>query len=221
MHRVYRVSAPLLSTLLALALLAACGASTPAVTSAPLPAGWATVRQAGISLALPPGWEVVGAEEGDFGATLDDFVRENPRLAAVAAQARESLASGQIVLFAVDLAPEDLLETFTTNLSVGRQAMEQRASLDDVAQANEQALIEAGMQDVRRGQARITGEDVARLSSTIQIRDVAGEPLDLAYEQAVLLRDRQQYVLTFTTTATERERLLPVFEQIIATVRVE
>ena len=203
-----------------LVLLAACG-SGPAVTSVALPPGWQTVKQAGFSFALPPAWEVLSAEDGNFESALDDAVRENPRLERVAGQARTALVNRQIKLLAFDLAPEDELPNYTTMLSIGQQPLEQPVSLAEVTEANERQLQASGFSDVNRAIARIAGEDVARLSSTLQINDASGAPLALAVEQFIVLKAQQQYILTFTTVADQRARMQPVFEQIMATLRIE
>ena len=198
-------------------LLAACGRSAPVVTSAPLPTGWQFIEQSGVSLALPPDWEVLAAEDSSFPSAMEELVRENPQLAVVADQAREAVAGGQVKVLAFDLAPEDALANFTTNLSIGRQTLEQAISLDAAAQANGQQLRENGFGDVQSSTRQLGGTDMAHLSSTLPIQDAAGEPLTLAFEQFIVLEPAQQHILTFTTAADQRERMLPIFEQIVAT----
>ena len=205
---------------LGLWLLAACGRSAPVVTTAPLPAGWQTVQQSGLSLALPPEWEVLAAEDSSFPGAMDELVRENLRLETVAEQARTAVASGQVKLLAFDLAPEDALPNFTTNLSIGHQQMEQSVSLRAAVAANEQQLRENGFGEVQSATRNINGVDVGRLSSTLPIQDAAGEPLHLAFEQFIVLTPGQQHILTFTTAVDQRERMLPVFEQIVSTFQV-
>jgi hypothetical protein len=206
---------------LPLVLLAACGRSQPAVTAVVLPEGWQTVDETGFSFALPPEWEVLSAEDGNVGEAMDALVLENPGLATLAERARDSVASGELKLFAFDLDPDDMLPTFTPNLSIGQQALEEPASLSDVADANERELRASGFADVRRATMTVAGEDAARLSSTLSLTAVGGEPLELAVEQVIVVREQQQYVITFTVAAEQRERLTPVFEQLIGTFRVK
>ncbi len=205
---------------LGLWLLAACDQSAPVVTTAPLPAGWQTVRQSGLSLALPPEWEVLAAEDSSFPSALDELVRENPRLETVAEQARTAVASGEVKLLAFDLAPEDALPNFTTNLSIGHQQMDQSVSLRAAVAANERQLRENGFGEVQSATPKLNGVDLGRLSSTLTIQDAAGEPLQLSFEQFIVLAPGQQHILTFTTSVDQRERMLPVFEQIVSTFQV-
>lgn len=202
-------------------LLVACGRSAPVVTSAPLPTGWQVIKQSGVTLALPPEWEVLAPEDSSFPSAMEELVRENPQLASVADQARGAVAGGQVKVLAFDLAPEDALANFTTNLSIGRQPLERAVSLDAAAQANEQQLRENGFGDVQSTTRKLGGTDMAHLSSTLPIQDAAGEPLTLAFEQFIVLEPTQQHILTFTTAADQRERMLPVFDQIVATFQAE
>jgi hypothetical protein len=203
-----------------LVLLAACGRSAPAVTSVVLPEGWQTVQDEEVTFALPPEWEALSTEDSDFAGAIDELVRENPGLQGVAGQAQTAVATGQISLIAFDLAPEHMLPNFTSNLSLGRQPLDQPASLEQVLEENERALRANGFVDVRRATMQVAGEDAARLSSVLEITDAGGAPLTLAVEQAIIARPQRQYVLTFTTAAEQKERMLPVFEQIMGTFRI-
>lgn len=210
------------SALLVFCLLAvSCGAAPPSVSSVTLPAGWQAVDEAGISFALPPNWEVLAPEDGNFESGLDDLVRENPRLAATTEQTRKLIGGGQVKAVAFDLAPEELLANFTTNLTVGMQPMNQRASIEAVARANEAALQTNGFTGIRREVREIGGQQMARLVSSLQIVDAAGEPLPLAFEQYIVVDEQSQYVVTFTTVAGQHAKMQPTFERIATTLRIE
>ncbi len=212
-----------LRMLLALGLLlpVACGTTPPPVSSVALPAGWQTVTQAGLAFALPPGWEVLAADDGNFRGALDDLIRQNPRLQNVADQARKAVSGGSVKILAFDLAPDDTLPNFTTNLSIGLQQMGQRASLQEVAQANAQQLKANGFTDLQQTLKHIGREDAARLSSSLQINDASGEPLPLAFEQYIVVKDQKQYVLTFTTIVEQRKEVRPIFDQIAGTFQAQ
>ena len=203
-----------------LLLTGGCGGSEPPVTAVTLPSGWQTVKQGEFVFALPPAWEVVSAEEGGFESALDDLVRENPRLQGAAEQGRQAMAGGQIELMAFDLAPENASAEFTTNLSMGQQALDRLASLEEVATANERQLQASGFTEVRRTTATIGGQQMARLSSTLQLQAADQLPLDLALEQYIVVRKQQQYIVTFTTTTALAGRMRPVFEQIMTTFQI-
>lgn len=207
--------------LLVTLLLAACGTAAPPVRSVALPQGWQAVKQAGLAFGLPQGWEVLAADDQNFASALDELVQSNPRLKSVADQTRKALSGGQIKIMAFDLAPEDALPNFTTNLSIGLQQMDRATSLAEVAGANEAQLRATGFTEIERTTARIGGEIVARLSSTMQITDAAGQALPLAFEQYIFLRDQKQYVLTFTTASDQRQKLQPTFDQIARTFQPE
>ncbi len=201
--------------------LIACGSTPPAVTSVSIPEGWETFNKSGLAFALPPGWQVLAADDTNFEGAMDDLVRQNPRLQPVAEQARKAVAGGQVKVLAFDLSPEGVLPTFTNNLSIGIQPMGRSASLDAVASANEEQLRSSGFSDVQRSSFTSAGREFAQLSSTLSITDATGESLPLAFEQWVMVKGQQQYVLTFATIAEQRQDLRPIFERIVGTFRVE
>lgn len=207
--------------LLVSAMLAGCGQSAPRVTSVTIPSGWQPVSKAGVSFALPSGWQVLGADDTNFGAAMDDLVRQNPRLQGVADQARKAVAGGQVKILAFDLSPEDVLPNFTNNLSIGVQQMPRAATLADVASANEQQLQATGFRDIRRAPFKSGDQEFVRLSSTLSISDAGGEALPLAFEQWVMVNGQQQFVLTFATLLEQREQMAPIFEKIAGTFRVD
>ncbi len=211
----------LLMPALMLLLVTACGREAPAVTAVVLPKGWQTVDEAAFSLALPPEWEALSAADGNVEGAMEELVRENPGLAGLAERARTSVSSGELKIIAFDLHPGDMLPTFTPNLSVGLQALEQPAALPEVADANERELRASGFGDVRRTTIKVGGEDAARLDSSLALTGAGGEPLVLTIAQVVMVREEQQYVVTFTTAAEQRERMEPIFDQIIGTFRIK
>jgi hypothetical protein len=202
-------------------LLAACGQTPATVTAVTLPEGWQTVRSAELVFALPPTWEVVNAEDGNFEGALDDLVSANPHLEAVASQGKQALASGNIAVMAFDLDPDHVLPNFTTNVSAGRVPLERLASLDEVGTVNQQQLVASGFQNVQRDTIRIGARDAVRLRSVLNMQAASETTVDLAVEQVILVEGQHQYVLTLTTTTEEQERLRPTFDQIVGTLQIE
>ncbi len=201
--------------------LIACGSTPPAVTSVSIPEGWETFNKSGLAFALPPGWQVLAADDTNFEGAMDDLVRQNPRLQPIAEQARKAVAGGQVKVLAFDLSPEGVLPNFTNELSIGISPMGQSASLDAVARANEEQLRASGFSEVQRASFTSTGQEFAHLSSTLTITDSTGEALPLAIEQWVMVKGEQQYFLTFSTIVEQRQDLRPVFEKIVGTFRAE
>jgi hypothetical protein len=186
-----------------------------------LPAGWQAVKKAGVEFALPPGWQVFSPEDSNFASAMDEIVRQNPALKTVADQARNAATGGDIKVFAFDLAPEDVLPDFTNELSIGAVQMQRDFTREEVAAANEQELKANGFTNVQRAILPLGGEEVVRLSSDLQLKDAAGDPLPLAVDQYVVVKARQQYVLTFTTIAEQRAQMRATFEKIVGTFRAE
>ena len=214
------ITRAILLLVMACALLG-CGSTAPAVTSVSIPSGWQTFNKSGLAFALPPGWQVLAADDTNFAGAMDELVQQNPRLQPVAEQARKAVAGGQVKVLAFDLSPDGVLPNFTNNLSIGIQPMGRSASLAQVASANEEQLRSSGFSDVKRSSFTSGGQEFAHLSSTLSITDATGESLPLAFEQWVMVKGQQQYVLTFATIAEQRKDLRPVFEKIVGTFRPE
>jgi hypothetical protein len=199
--------------------MAGCGRQPTTITSVALPSGWQSINRSGLTFALPPDWQVLSTEEGNFEGALDDLVASNPRIAPVAEQTRAALQSGQIKLLAFDLAPADALPNFTTNLSAGQQATTS-TSLDEIAAANERQLTASGFTAVKRTSVATGTGAAARLTSTYTITGADGSPLQLALTQFIVLHASRQYIFTFTTTADQQGRMQRVFDQIMGTLQI-
>jgi len=203
-----------------LAVMSSCGQQAAPITAVALPAGWQSIQKAGLTFALPPDWQVLSADEGNFEGALDDLVAANPRIAPVAEQSRAALRSGQIKLLAFDLAQADVVPNFTTNLSAGQQATTS-TSLDQLAAANEQQLKTSGFTAVQRANTTTGAGPAARLTSNYTIKAADETSLQLAITQYILIHAAQQYFFTFTTTPDQQARMQPVFEQVMGTLQIK
>lgn len=219
MYSTYRLRSISL-VLILLGLLTSCGRQPATITSIALPSGWQTVNRSGLTFGLPPDWQVLSSDEGNFEGALDDLVASNPRIAPVAEQTRAALTSGQVKLLAFDLAQADALPNFTTNLSVGQQATTAR-SLDELAKANERQLTDSGFTAVQRSSTSTGVGAAARLASTYTIAAADGSSLQLVLTQFIVLHAAQQYIFTFTTTADQGTRMQPTFEQVMGTLQIK
>lgn len=208
--------------------LAGCG-STPSqppaatIAAAPLPADWQRVDVRELSLALPPEWVLTSPEELDVSGAVTEMAAQNPQLQTLLEQGQVALGSGQVQLIAYDVAPERIDATgFPTNLRVGQQTFTDAPALSAVSDANEQELrATAGFSDVERATALLGDQQTTRLRSTLRVNNPLGEPIQLALEQYLVLRGKELYIMTLTTPAGQQEFYRPIFDQILATMRLE
>ncbi|HEX6287566.1 MAG TPA: hypothetical protein VFZ66_00170 [Herpetosiphonaceae bacterium] len=209
-------------------LLSSCGSAArpaPAATIAagPLPADWQRVDLPQLSLALPPEWAVTDAADVDLSSAVTEMAGQNPQLKTALEQGRAALTSGQVQLIAYDLDPARIGESgFPTNVRLGRHVFPDAPAPETVADVNEQDLRQTpGFSEVQRASVAIGDLTATRLTSKLQINDVAGQPLALALEQYLLINGNDLYVLTFTTPTDRQQSYRAVFDQILGTVRVE
>ena len=208
--------------------LTACGsapAQTPTATiaAAPLPVDWQRIDLGKLTLALPAEWVLTSPEELDVSNAVTEMAVQNPQLKAVLEQGRIALGSGQVQLIAYDVAPERLGATaFPTNLRVGQQTFAEAPTLNAVSDANEQELrATAGFSDVERTAIMLGDQSATRLRSTLRVNDPLGEQLQLTLEQYLVLQDKELYIITLTTPTSQQAAYRPIFDQILATTRLE
>lgn len=205
---------------LVLPLLIACGQTEPILTAAAIPAGWQPFQQKGFSLALPPAWQVVTAEQSDIGGTLDSLGSANPQLRPTLAQAKQLFARGQVRLMAFDLDPAHLAPGFTTNLSLG-VGPAQGASLKQLRTANATQLrATPNFANLTDTDSKVAGLAAAEFGYTMQLQDAGGAAAPLRVDQYLWLYNDTQYLATFTTTPNQFATLLPIFRQLLDTLRM-
>ncbi|MBA3947940.1 MAG: hypothetical protein H0X37_25740 [Herpetosiphonaceae bacterium] len=205
---------------LVLPLLVACGQVEPTLTAAAIPSGWQPVQQKGFTLALPPAWQVVTAEQTDVGGTLDGLGTANPQLRATLEQAKQLFAGGQVRLMAFDLDPTHAAPGFTTNLSLGAVPA-QGAALKQLRSANAAQLrAMPNFANLADSDSKVAGLAAAEFGYMMQLQDAGGAAAPLRVDQYLWLYQDTQYLATFTTTPSQFDSLMPIFRQMLDTLRM-
>ena len=209
-------------------LIAGCGATpaptpTATIAAAPLPTDWQHIQLRELSLALPPEWVLTAAEDLDVSDAVTEMAAQNPELQALLDQGRTALGAGQVQLIAFDVAPERIDPSgFPTNLRVGQQSFAEAVSLAAVSDANEQELrTTAGFSAVERAAVMLGEHPATRLRSTLQINNSVGDPMQLMLEQYLVPRGQELFIVTLTTPAGREQIYRAIFDQILATIRLE
>lgn len=216
-----------LMVLVACLALIGCGSSTPppavTIAAAPLPAGWQQATLPGGSLALPPDWSVVAPTDTGLTDALAEAAAQNPQLGAALERSRAELAAGMVQLIAFDLEPNDASQVlYPTNVRVAQQALPNGATLAAVSDANEADLKGTpGFSDVVRAPVQLAERPATRLTSRLTINDGVGEPLPLIVEQYLFVQNADVYVVTFSTPAASQAQYRAVYDQVLATLRID
>ncbi len=205
---------------LVLPLLIACGPTEPTLTAAAIPSGWQPQQQKSFTLALPPAWQVVTAEQADVGGSLDSLGSANPQLRATLEQAKQLFASGQVQLMAFDLDLAHIAPGFTTNLSLGAVPA-QGAALKQIRSVNASQLrATANFANLTDRDSNVAGLAAVEFGYMMKLRDAGGSAAALQIDQYIWLYRDTQYVATFTTTPSQFASLMPIFRQVLDTLRM-
>jgi len=187
--------------------LSACGGSESSST------GWSThqVDDGGFSIETPAAWRATNQVDPD---KFDEFVEENPNFAPFA-----DVVKGGLIKF-VALDP-DAADNFSTNANVLVHNLG-RVDISLVEYARQSAAstrnIRAG--DIQVKLVRLPAGRSARLTYEYDIRQ-AGKEQRLAILQFAFLREGSEYVVTFTTLPSLKERYRTTFARAARSFRFD
>lgn len=170
----------------------------------------------GFSVALPPSWKQIDMDPATLDASLKVVKEQNPEMAAaLEGQARNLVLSG-IKFFGFDLAPESTSAGFATNISVLKQSSPAAVALDVYVQANVGQLenLSNVTKPVNHRRARLAAGEAEELRYTMNVNASAGQSMSLRLTQYLLVKGKDAYVITLTTTAEQGDKYAPTFEKI-------
>jgi hypothetical protein len=191
---------PLLLAVLAALSLAACGGAEEA-TQGPRLAGTENgltvyeVESGGFSIAVPPGWDTVSADDLLDSGGLDVVAEENPQFEPYL----QMLAGPDSPLKFVALDPE-IRQGFATNLLVGVEDLPDGMKLDDYERATRMQITALGTLKgkIEVGEAALPAGEARTMSYRSRIT-VGGTESVFATRQYYLVDGDTGYVITFTT----------------------
>jgi hypothetical protein len=216
--------------LLGLALLCTSACSkddsgpTSAATTKPNPrdeSAWRVFEQhaVGFTVALPQTWEAIPLDPKTLDQNLAEAMRRTPELKHAEEQIRKSVAGG-VVFFALDKS--SLPTGHTTNLNIAKAPHEGPASLDEAVKDMLKVYGDmpgvAGQLTHRRIQLR-SGQDAECISYKQTSVSAQGKPDSTAFNQYVVLRGRQVFLLNFATKAEKEVQNKPSFDKIAESFR--
>jgi hypothetical protein len=191
---------PLLIAALAALSLAACGGEETAMDP-PRKAGTENgltvyeVDSGGFSIAVPPGWDTVSADDLLDSGDLDVVAEENPEFEPYF----RMLAGPDSPLKFVALDP-DIRQGFATNLLVGVEDLPDGMKLDDYERATRSQISSLGtlQGEIEVGEAALPAGEARTMSYRTRLT-VGGTETVFATRQYYLVDGDKGYVITFTT----------------------
>ncbi|TMK76599.1 MAG: hypothetical protein E6G45_12670 [Actinobacteria bacterium] len=196
----------MLTTVALAVALSACGGSKSS------PIGWRThhVDDGGFSIATPAAWRTI--EKIDTGS-IDEFTKENPKLAPFAGV----LKGGLIKFLAID---PDVADDFATNANVLVHNVGVDMSFEEYVRQSVAATHRLDAVGVQSRVVRVPAGRSSRLSYGYDIRQNQ-KTKRLTILQYAFLRGGSEYVITFTTLPSLRERYRTTFARAARSFRFD
>ena len=201
--------------------VAAPTAAAPRTVTTTLESGWKLHTRAadGFAIELPPSWTVLDLDAQTLDAGLRANSNLNPQMAALmGSQGRQLLAQGG-KLYGADLSPEAIGSGLPANINVIKQTLPADFALDFVVQGSVAALenLPVIVKPVSHRRLTTQAGPVEEIRSRINMT-IAGPagptPRLVANVQYIVLKAREQYVVTLGSLDDQSEQYGPVFEKI-------
>jgi hypothetical protein len=198
-------SRTLIAVVLTLALSACGGTKSSAV-------GWSThhVDDGGFSIETPAAWRTIEKIDSD---SVDAFTKENPKFARFA----DLLKGGLVKFVAID---PDVADEFATNANVVVHNVGGGLSFEEYARESAEATRGVRAGGVQRTLVRLPAGRAARLSYEYDLRQ-NGKTKRTVVLQYAFLRGGSEYVVTFSTLLSLRERYRTTFERAARSFRFD
>jgi hypothetical protein len=188
-------------------LLSACGGSGSqgGSRSEAKVGGWSThhVADGGFSLQVPAAWKTLDKLDS---SSVDDFLADNPQFEPY----RQVFTSGLIKLMAFD---PDVAPGFATNVNVLVHNLGTSMSLSQYADATKAQIARATGAEPQLRLVQLPAGRCARVSYEMSNTKIHGKKKRLALQQVACLRSGSEYVVTFTTLASELDRYRTTFDR--------
>jgi len=167
--------------------------------------GWSThhVADGGFSLQVPAAWKTLDRLDS---SSVDTFLQENPQFEPY----RSIFTSGLIKLMAFD---PDATSGFATNVNVLVHNLGMAMSLSRYVQATKAQIAQATGASPKVQLVDLPAGRCARISYEMSNTKVHGQKKRLGLFQVGCLRSGSEYVVTFTTLASELDRYRTTFER--------
>lgn len=183
--------------------------------------GWQTYlyKEDGFSISLPPQWSNLDLGADDLDEMLSLFGDVNPGFEKfISSEYIRNLAASGIKLMALETSPESLDSGMMTNVNVLVLDLPMDVAFDDYVELSVIQLKNQFGETLALSQERqLLGKaEAEKIEYQMEINNVFGQPVNVIYQQYLMLDGRTQYVMTFTSTEnqfTQNEEILTEIAQ--------
>jgi hypothetical protein len=174
------------------------------------------VSTSGVALQLPADWKTMDLARETFEQAADKVLGNDPKFAALRAQASAGAKQGAFKLFAFDVA--HTVNGFTPNCNVITQDVPGGMDLDQIAAASIQQLAPVVVAGTQPKLEYITGKagKIAHVRS--ELRTPNPSVPTLISHGFMALNQGKLVVVTFTTPVLQESQIKPVADKSIASL---
>ena len=181
--------------------------------------GWQTYTydDGGFAISLPPDWTHLDLTAEDFDAMMSYASETNPELAGLfSSETIQDLATAGIKMMAVDTSMASLGSSINTNMNVLVEDIPLDLSLEKLVDLNIEQLKNMLGEDIviTRETVDLGNVKSEKIEYELVTNDVYGNSQDVVYEQYMILKDRMQYVISFTTSKENFPGVHELFDKI-------
>jgi len=195
-------ASPTASTLPSEAAPSVASPSASEAASASIPEGWelVAVEDAGFAVALPEEWLSVSAADVAATGVFEQMAEDNPEAAAVMAQARQAIQSGQMSFMAFETGQRTVETGFAANMNVVRVIDDGSSTIEEIAAQMELALPLQipGLEVVETDTTVLPGGEAAIVKSRWTVEGAQGATALSLTQYAILTGDGEAHILSFT-----------------------
>lgn len=184
-------------------------------------AGWqmAESKGSGISLEVPPSWQILDLTAEDFSKVIDAMTRENPNMAAMAPQVKGLAASGKFKMFVFD-NDEAKQGTFASNVNVLVEDMPPGATPAQIMEG-----VKAGMKQLTVGgepkysDVSLPAGEAHQFEGSMEFPAPNGGKYVTYTSGYMFFRGDKVITITFTSLKDKEETARPLFKKMAETIK--
>jgi len=184
---------------------------TMPVPSAKDPSGWPVYQVSGedFSIALPPDWRQIDMNPQKFEAGMQEAIRQNPQMQAMAGNLRQQMTKG-VKFFGLDQTT--IGTAFATNVNIIRVPLPPGGTLDSIV--SESLRQYESLSNVTKpvNHERLGDRERLRVRMSMNMPD--GQTQTLANTQYILVHGKDAFVVTLTTLPDQETKYTATFDKI-------
>jgi hypothetical protein len=188
--------------------------ATPVLT--PAETGWTLhpLPQEGFAISVPSSWAAQPFDPATLASFMQKVQEKNPTYAKALGNQAPQMAAAGIKFIAIDLTTHPESPNFATNLNVLHHAAP-TMTFDTYVNTNVKQVQDSGVaKALNQRRVKFPFGEAAEIRYTAAMAITGTEKTQMALTQYLILRNREGYVLTFTTTPALDAKYFPTFEKI-------